>query len=135
LTHAGAAQVSLYGLLDRESWQHAPVPGLCRLENGLAVMGLHSCLTLYERNRASGDKLTLLEILPEIRDFPPSLIIGAEKDALVHSSLLALVSDWWLFLMRPLLDAYLKKNYPTPINLQVRADESCWFCCSAHELS
>jgi hypothetical protein len=84
-------QVSLYGLLDRESWQHAPVPSLCRLENGLAVMGLHSCLTLYERDRAAGDKLTLLEILPEIRDFPPTLIIGAEKDALMHSSLLALV--------------------------------------------
>lgn len=80
-------QVVLYGLLDQDSWKHQKVAGMGSLENALAVMGLHSCLALYHvRLNVFRNRLTLLDLLPDIKRLPPTYIIGADKDALVFSS-------------------------------------------------
>jgi hypothetical protein len=79
-------KVSLYGVLDQDSWKDQRVPGMGHLENALAVMGLHSCIALYSAGGpAFGGRMTLMDLMPFIKQLPPTCIVAAQQDALLFS--------------------------------------------------
>eukprot|EP00911_Craspedida_sp_UC1_P001355 UC1_evm3s1021 len=85
---------ALYGLLDADSWRRR-LPTIGWLENAIAVRGVGACVFAYRnRKRAANnqhpDRQLFLDMpIERIQTLPKTLFIGATRDPLVFSSLLA----------------------------------------------
>ena len=82
--------VSLYGVLDKESWKSVNKPSaavLSALENELSSFGLDFCVWAYRNKSHPLDKNTFVcEMVPRLKTYPKTLLICGDQDVLVHSS-------------------------------------------------
>eukprot|EP01147_Barroeca_monosierra_P007200 gene7199-9665_t len=78
----------LYGLLDQHSWRGRSLKQISPLENFMAIGGIAGALELYESLEGSfGNRLSLMDIMPDTKYFPRTLFIGGSQDPLVYSTL------------------------------------------------
>ena len=88
--------VSLYGILDRSSWEAATAT-ISYLENVLSRFALRMLFYAYTRNLNFAKPLpqeqqpldgciTLCDVLPAIKEYPPTLLVAGTRDVLIHSS-------------------------------------------------
>ena len=88
--HYFTSKISLYGLLDQQSWRQNYLLTICRTENALALAGLRACMALYRSNfGVFENRITIADIAKEVLHFPRTLFIGAARDLLVTSSVAA----------------------------------------------
>jgi hypothetical protein len=80
-------QISLYGLLDQQSWRENYLTCIGRTENAIALAGLRACMALYRSDTGVFEnRLTIMDIVDRIDAYPRTLIVGACRDLLVTSS-------------------------------------------------
>jgi len=76
----------MYGLLDQTSWRGRHLKQISEFENYLAEGGVSASMELYKTNVFDG-RITLADVLDDVKAFPRTLLIGGSQDPLVYSTL------------------------------------------------
>lgn len=76
----------LYGLLDQKSWRGRHLKQIAEVENFLAEGGISTALDLY-RSNVFGGRLTLMDVLDDVHNFPRTLFVGGSQDPLIYSTI------------------------------------------------